>query len=160
MSTDTQEPKTESNLVVHTIKEITQPFKDLMSAPRALWGVNLSYVVEGLTYFGVVGLLAIYFNEYVGLDDISAGQMVGVLTSRITIAMLFLGATVDFIGVRKALLTALSFMFAGRIMLSLAPQLSSDVGMFSTTFWLSMMGILGILIGYGIYQPAAYTAVK
>ncbi len=160
MPDETQQPKIEDNLFVHTIKEVTQPFKDLMHAPRALWGVNLSYIVEGLTYFGVVGLLAMYFNEYVGLNDINAGQMVGVLTSGITIAMLFLGATVDFIGVRKALLTSLGFMFAGRIMLSLAPQLSSSHGMFSTTFWISMSGILGILIGYGIYQPAAYTAVK
>src|SRR5210317_578951 len=89
------------------LREIIQPFIDLVHAPRALWGINLSYIIEGLTYFGVLGLLAIYFNEFVGLDDIDAGRMVGILTGGITLAMLFLGATVDWIGVRKAILIAL-----------------------------------------------------
>jgi len=79
--------------------------------------VNLSYLLEGLTYFGVVGLLAIYFNNFIGLNDIDAGRMVGVLTAGITISMLFLGATVDFIGPRKAILISLSFMLIGRILL-------------------------------------------
>ena len=52
------------------LKELTQPFIDLFHTSRALFGVNLSYVLEGLTYFGVVGLLAIYFNQYIGLNDI------------------------------------------------------------------------------------------
>lgn len=44
------------------IKEIIDPFINLIKAPKALWGINLSYLIEGLTYFGVLGLLAIYFN--------------------------------------------------------------------------------------------------
>lgn len=88
------------NILQQTVKEVVQPFKDLIHAPRALWGINVSYLLEGLTYFGVVGLLAIFFNENIGLDDIKAGQMVGVLTAGITLSMLILGATVDIIGVR------------------------------------------------------------
>ncbi len=76
-------------------------------------------MLEGLTYFGVLGLLAIFFNQYVGLNDIDAGRMVGVLTAGITIAMLFLGATVDWIGLRKSLLIALSLMLVGRILLTI-----------------------------------------
>ncbi|MCK7529469.1 MAG: hypothetical protein MZV64_73910 [Ignavibacteriales bacterium] len=74
---------------------------DLAHTSRALFGVNLSYVLEGLTYFGVVGLLAIFFNDFIKLDDIDAGRMVGIQTAGITIAMLFLGATVDWIGFKK-----------------------------------------------------------
>ncbi|MCP4151921.1 MAG: MFS transporter [bacterium] len=141
------------------VMELVQPFIDLAHTSRALFGVNLSYVFEGLCYFGVVGLLAIYFNEYIQLDDIAAGRMVGVLTGGITIAMLLLGATVDWIGVRKAFIAALTFMFAGRILLSAAPQLGAS-GLWGTGHVITMLGILGIIIGYGIYQPAAYTAVK
>ena len=65
--------------------DLTQPFVDLAHTSRALLGVNLSYVLEGLTYFGVVGLLAIFFNDFIGLDDIDAGRMVGILTAGITI---------------------------------------------------------------------------
>ena len=141
------------------IYEITDPFIDLMHTSRALLGLNISYILEGLTYFGVVGLLAIYFNDYIKLDDIRAGNMVGVLTAGITLSMLFLGATVDLVGVRKALLYSLSFMFAGRMLLSTAPHLGG-AGLWGSAHIYSMLGILGIVIGYGIYQPAAYTAVK
>ncbi|MBZ0178805.1 MAG: MFS transporter [Melioribacteraceae bacterium] len=140
-------------------KEITQPFIDLAHTSRALFGLNLSYVLEGMTYFGVVGLLAIFFNEYVGLDDIDAGRMVGVLTAGITIAMLFLGATVDWIGLRKSLLIALSLMLVGRALLTLSPEIGAP-GLWQSAHILAMLGILGIILGYGIYQPAAYAGVK
>ncbi len=154
MGNNEEQEKSES-----IIKQLTQPFIDLAHTSRALFGVNFVYVIEGLCYFGVVGLLAIYFNEFIGLNDISAGRMVGVLTGGITLAMLFLGATVDWIGVRKALLTALSFMFFGRVALSLAPVLGVS-GKWNSAHIIAMLGILGIILGYGIFQPAAYAAVK
>ncbi|MGD9328576.1 MAG: MFS transporter [Cyclobacteriaceae bacterium] len=141
------------------IKELVQPFIDLFHTSRALFGLNLSYVLEGLTYFGVVGLLAIFFNEFIGLDDIKAGQMVGFLTAGITLAMLFLGATVDWLGVRKAILIALSFMLIGRILLTISPALGVP-GLWQSAHWIAILGIIGIIIGNGIYQPAAYTGVK
>ena len=39
-------------------QEISQPFIDLVHAPRALWGINLAYVIEGMVYFGMLGYLA------------------------------------------------------------------------------------------------------
>ncbi|MBN2349067.1 MAG: MFS transporter [Bacteroidales bacterium] len=141
------------------IKEIVQPFIDLFHTSRALLGVNLSYVLEGLTYFGIVGLLAIYFNEYIGLDDIKAGNMLGLLTGGITLSMLFLGATVDWFGVRKAFLWSLMFMLIGRLLLTLAPELGIP-GLWSSAHIIAILGLFGIIIGYGIYQPAAYAAVK
>ena len=124
-----------------------------------MFGVNLSYVLEGLTYFGVVGLLAIFFNEYIQLSDVEAGPMIGFLTGGITLAMLILGATVDWIGIRKALLSALFFMLAGRILLTLSPVLGKP-GLWNSSHWIAMGGLVGVIIGYGIYQPAAYAAVK
>jgi len=141
------------------LNELAQPFIDLAHTSRALFGLNLSYVIEGLVYFGIVGLLAIFFNQYIGLDDIDAGRMVGFLTAGITIAMLFLGATVDWIGLRKAILISLFFMLAGRIILALSPSLGSS-GLWGGAHLFSMLGIVGIIIGYGIYQPAAYAGAK
>lgn len=65
------------NFIKSTLKELSQPFIDLTKTSRALLGVNISYVLEGITYFGVVGLLAIFFNDYIALDDQKAGYMVG-----------------------------------------------------------------------------------
>ena len=41
------------------LREIVQPFIDLIHAPRALWGVNLAYVLEGTAYCGVLSYLAL-----------------------------------------------------------------------------------------------------
>lgn len=112
-----------------------------------------------MTYFGVVGLLAIFFNNFIGLNDIDAGRMVGVLTAGITIAMLFLGATVDWIGLRKSLLIALSLMLVGRIFLTISPDMGVP-GLWGSAHIYSMIGIFGIILGYGIYQPACYAGVK
>lgn len=141
------------------IMELTQPFVDLAHTSKALLGLNISYVLEGLTYFGVVGLLAIFFNEYIGLGDIEAGRMVGILTAGITIAMLFLGATVDWIGLRKSLIISLCLMLVGRILLTLSPGLG-PAGLWESGHIFAMLGIVGIILGYGIYQPAAYAGVK
>jgi len=152
--------KEEKSLLQQTMTEITQPFKDLLKTSRALTGLNLSYLLEGLNYFGILTLLAMFFNTYVQLTDQQAGPMVGFQTGGITICMLILGATVDFIGVRKALLASLVFMLVGRVVLTMAPVLGGTAGMWSSTHLIAMLGIVGVMLGYGIYQPAAYTACR
>ena len=152
-------PAEPDSIARQTIREITQPFIDLFHSSQALWGINLSYLLEGLTYFGVLTFLAIFFNDYIGLDDISAGRMVGLLTAGITLGMLFMGATVDLFGPRKSLLISLSLMLIGRVLLTLSPDLGTT-GLWSSSHWMAMGGLLGIVLGYGIYQPACYAAVK
>lgn len=160
MDNPTSESNQNQNIFKSTLKEITQPFIDLFKSSRAIWGVNLSYLLEGITYFGVVGYLVIYFTDFIKLDDISAGQMVGFQTAGITLAMLFLGATVDWIGVRKSLIYSLLFMLVGRIFLTLGPTITSHTGLWSSAHLVAMLGLFGIILGYGIYQPACYAAVK
>jgi len=141
-------------------KELIQPFLDLTRTAQALTGVNISYILEGLTYFGVVGLLAIYFNQYIGLNDVQADLMVGIQTAGITLTQLLLGAAVDWIGVRRAMLISLGSMLFGRVVLAAGPAVLGTQGMGSSAYWAAMLGILGIVIGYGIYMPACYTAVR
>jgi len=148
------------------LKEITQPFIDLLKAPRALWGVNLSYLIEGMVYFGMLGYLAIYFSDFVfqGMEhsDELSHNMVMVLTAGITIAMFFLGFVADKYGVRSALLGAFFMMLIGRILISGASTIFGFTpnGLWSPLHITIMVGILFVVIGYGMYQPAAYAAVR
>lgn len=142
-------------------REIVQPFIDFARAPRALWGVNIAYVIEGMCYFGMLMYLAMFFNDQVGMDDVWAGRMVGILTAGITIAMFFLGGVADKRGIRFAILAAFSLLLIGRACMSLGPALGLGAGgMGSPIHLVTMGGILLVVIGYGMYQPAAYAAVR
>ena len=142
------------------LREIVQPFIDVVHAPRALWGVNASYLLEGFCYFGVVGYLAMYFNQYVNLSDTQAGPMVGVLTWGITLSMFFFGGRADKWGVRVTLITALCLMIVGRSILAGGPYLGLASGLFSPLFFLSLLALIFIILGYGLWMPAAYAAVR
>ncbi len=142
-------------------RQLAQPFIDALHAPRALWGINASYVLEGLVYFGWLTLLAIFFNEALGLNDQQAGWMVSALTGGITLAMLFLGGVTDRLGVRRSLLIALASMLVGRAILVGGTLIfPGGAGLGSPLFFAVCLGMLGIVLGYGLYQPAAYSAVR
>lgn len=142
------------------LREIIQPFIDVVHAPRALWGVNVSYLLEGFCYFGVVGYLAMYFNQYVSLSDTQAGPMVGVLTWGITLSMFFFGGRADKWGVRVTLIAALCLMIVGRALLAGGPSLGLASGLWSPLFFFSLAALIFVILGYGMYMPAAYAAVR
>jgi len=148
------------------LKEIVQPFIDLVHAPRALWGINLAYILEGAAYFGVLSYLALHFSDFIfqGLENPNepAHQMVGVLTAGITIAMFFLGFVADKKGVRFALLLAFVLLLSGRTLISAAPSIMGlePAGLWSPLHLVTMGGILLVVVGYGMYQPAAYAGVR
>jgi len=162
MSQQSSEEQTKGPLA-----EISQPFIDLMHAPRALWGINLAYLLEGMVYFGMLGYLAMHFSDFVfqGMDpkaaDVSSHHMVMVLTAGITISMFVLGFVADKYGVRPALIGAFCLMLCGRVLISGAPFIGMKAdGLWTPLHLTTMGGILLVVVGYGMYQPAAYAGVR
>ncbi len=150
--------------IKNPLKEIVQPFIDLVHAPRALWGINLPYLLEGMCYFGILGYLAIYFSDIVfkGIahNDVWSHRMVMVLTAGITISMFFLGFVADKFGIRRALLFAFILLLAGRVLISSGSFLGLDPGLWGGLHLITLAGMLLVVIGYGMYQPAAYAGVR
>ena len=155
------EKKSTGTFLRDAFKETTDTFKAFAKAPRALWGVNVSYFLEGFVYFGMLGYLAMFFHENVGLTDQWSGIMVGVLTWGITFSMFLFGGLADRWGVRVALLLALVLLLVGRTVISSGPALGLGAdGLWSPVHLMTLGGIFFIVLGYGMYQPAAYAAVR
>lgn len=156
MSEEAQQPKT----IKEALLEIVNTFKAIIFAPKVLYGINISYALEGLVYFGVITVLAKFLHDDVGLTDPQAGWMLGLLTGGITLAMFFLGSVPDKIGVRRALSFAFVLMIGGRSLLAASGNLFNGGGMWSPMFFMVSAAILLVVIAYGMYQPAAYAGVR
>ena len=143
-----------------SFKELSETFSAFIKAPRALWGVNIPYVIEGLVYFGILTILGKYGSENVELSDLQAGWFYSFVTGGITISMVILGGYSDKIGIRFSLALALFSMLLGRFLVALSGTLSMGSGIGSPMFLLLTLGFVFVVAGYGLYQPAAYAGVK
>ncbi|MEJ2542479.1 MAG: MFS transporter, partial [Calditrichaceae bacterium] len=142
------------------LKELADTFVAFLKAPRALWGINIPYVLEGLVYFGILTILGKFGSENVGLTDPQAGWVYGGVTGGITFAMLLLGGVSDKIGVRRSLALALTMMMVGRAIVAFSGSVDLGQGINSPMFFIMSAGLLLMVTAYGLYQPAAYAGVK
>jgi POT family proton-dependent oligopeptide transporter len=161
MSTnENAEKKTFGEVVKDAFKELRETFVAFIKAPKALWGINVPYIIEGLVYFGILTILGKYASENIGLADTQASLIYSGVTGGITFAMLLFGGYSDKLGVGTSLKLAFLIMLVGRILVALSGTLGLPNGLWSPMFWLMNLGLLLMVAGYGLYQPAAYAGVK
>ncbi len=156
-----REKKSLGKIIGDSLKEIGQTFVHLARAPRALWSVNVSFFFEGLAYFGILMVLGKFMSEDVGISDLHAGWVYSIFTGGITFLMLILGGVSDRIGVRRTLLIALGTMAIGRFILGVSGTFFEyGQGAQSPMFLTMLAGLFLVMIGFGMYQPAAYAGVR
>ncbi len=159
-SSEKTAPKSFGEILKNAFHEIAVTFVAFAKAPRALWGVNIPFIIEGLVYFGILTILGKFCSENVALSDLHAGWVYGGVTGGITFAMLIFGGVSDKIGVRRSLALSLFVMMIGRILVSISGTIPLGNGMGSPMFFLMAIGLLMMVVAYGLYQPAAYAGVK
>ncbi len=152
--------KNVGQIVADSFKELGTTLVAFFKAPKALWGINIPYVIEGLVYFGILTILGKYCSENVGLSDLHAGWVYSFFTAGITFAMLFLGGVSDKIGVPRALALAFLMFIVGRGLISVSGSIPLGQGAGSPMFFVMVIGLIITLLAYGLYQPAAYAGVK
>ena len=163
-TTDQQNPQEEkksfSQVLKDAFKELKETTLAFVKAPKALWGVNVPYVLEGLVYFGVLTILGKYNSENVGLTDPQAGLVYSFLTGGITFSMLILGGLSDKLGVRKSLIISFLVLLLGRVLVGVSGSFGMQNGLWSPMFFTMTTGLFFVMVAYGLYQPAAYAGVK
>jgi POT family proton-dependent oligopeptide transporter len=152
--------KSLSEIISESFKELKETFIAFIKAPKALWGINVPYVLEGLVYFGILTELGKFCSENVGLTDPQAGLVYSFVTGGITFSMLLLGGYSDKIGVRKSLFISFLVFLVARIVIAFSGTLHMSNGLWSPMFFTMNGGLLLMVAAYGLYQPAAYAGVK
>ena len=141
------------------VSEIGTTVRAFVSAPRALWGLYLPYLIDGIAYFGVLTLLMKYLSENVGLGDIRAGIVVSLFTGGITFSMFFLGEMGDRVGLRKVILTAIGLAAVGRVFIAVAGYAAGG-SLASPAFLLTAVSLVIVAAAFGMLQPALFSGVK
>jgi len=149
-----------SKIIKDSFKELKGTFIAFFKAPKALWGVNVPYIIEGLVYFGILTILGKFSSENLKVTDAQAGLIYSFVTGGITFAMLILGGWSDKLGVRKSLALAFIMMIVGRVFVSFSGSINLGTGLWSPMFFTMIFGLLLMVTAYGLFQPAAYAGVK
>ncbi|MCH8171172.1 MAG: MFS transporter, partial [Bacteroidetes bacterium] len=130
-----EEKKSFSQVLKDAFKELKETTIAFVKAPKALWGVNVPYVLEGLVYFGVLTILGKYSSENINLNDAQAGLVYSFLTGGITFAMLVLGGLSDKLGVRKSLIISFLVLILGRLLVAVSGSFGMQSGLWSPMFF-------------------------
>ena len=138
--------------------ELVTSFRELKDAPRGFWYTNYIYWLDGVAYFGMLTLLAMYFHDILGMTDDTGHKIVSAYMALITGFMLIFGPISDKLGVRKSLLVSVTLYIVGRAALPLAPHML-PVGS-SMLLIVVFAGLLLAAAGNGFMQPASYAGVR
>ena len=158
-SADVRNPDiSEPTGIPNPFTELVTSFRELKGAPRGFWYTNYIYWLDGVAYFGMLTLLAMYFHDILGMSDDTGHKIVSGYMALITGFMLIFGPISDKLGVRKSLLVSVALYIIGRSFLPLAAHIF-PVGS-STILVFVFAGLLLAAAGNGFMQPASYAGVR
>lgn len=138
------------------VRNFISSFTDLLRCPFGLWVVIGAFVLESMSYFGVLTLMTSYIATDLKLGDAPAGIMVSVFTMLVTLFMLGLGSLVEAFGLKRAVLGSLALCVVGRTVYCLAPGLHGGFAIATVV----ILSLLIIAAGEAILQPVCYSGVK
>jgi MFS family permease len=148
----------QSKGIPNPITELIESFRALKGAPRGFWYSNYAYWLDGISYFGMLTLLTMFFHDFAGISDETGHRMVSVYAGLISGSMLVFGPIADKIGVRRSLIISVILYIAGRAFLPLAPVLLAPGS--TAVIVACIVALVVAAIGNGFMQPACYAGVR
>jgi len=147
-----------SPAVSNPITELINSFKALKDAPRGFWYTNFAYWLDGVSYFGMLTLLTMFFHDVAGLSDDTGHKLVSIYTGLITGSMLVFGPVSDRLGVRRSLIVSVVLFIIGRAALSLVPGLLPPGSV--PLIAVCVVALVVAAAGNGFMQPSCYAGVR
>lgn len=144
--------------IPNPITELIDSIRELRGAPAGFWYTNVAYWMDGIAYFGMLTLLAMFFHDLAGLSDDTGHKLVSVYTGLISGLMLVFGPVADKLGVRRSLIVSVVLYIIGRIWFPLAPSLVPPGS--TLMIVLSVVALVIAAAGNGFMQPACYAGVR
>ncbi len=167
------------------IKAITKyfsEFKMLKHCSKDFWLTNAIQFFDGMAYFAMITVLALYLTNNCGFNDIDAGTWVGIFTLYITAFAFAVGSICDTIGIKKSLYIGLSLLAVSRLGMGLSPilvpadsnvvlhlfdSLFGSVGMTTPEFlnssdlgWSVKISIIVMALGSTFMAPVIMTSMR
>lgn len=96
---------------------IVQYFKDfgvLKDNPREYWAIQIVNFLDSAAYFSLISIATVYLTQNIGWGDVPTGYIVTVLTSLVTISLVFSGFFTDALGIRRSVILAISLQTLSR----------------------------------------------
>jgi len=107
--------------MLNAITNYFSEFKVLKSASKDFWLTNALQFFDGLAYFSMITVLALYLTNNCGFNDVDSGAWVGIFTLYITAFIFAVGSICDAIGIKKSLYIGLGLLAVSRLGLGFAP---------------------------------------
>ncbi len=92
-------PKSPTQMVLDYFRE----FGVLRETPLAYWGMQVVNFLDMTAYFSMTTVVTLFLSTEIGMNDATAGYVVGIFMSAVTVFLLFSGAISDWLGIRKSL---------------------------------------------------------
>jgi MFS family permease len=125
-------------------------FTVLKSAPRELWIIFGAKLLAILAYGLMNSTLSLWLSSDLGYGDVGAGDLVFAWSAVMTLATVAVGALVDAIGIRKALLYGFGICIAARAVMACADARGAALA----------LGLFPVALGEAMLTPVMVAAVR
>ncbi len=127
-----------------------EKFTILKSAPRELWIIYIQKVLEIIAYGLMSSTIILWLSSDLKYSDASAGDLIAIWSTIISLFTVLVGSFTDAVGIRKAFLMGFVICLVSR-----------GVMAFSTTEWIVLpFGMLLLAMGLALMIPVMTAATK
>ena len=126
------------------------------------WLTNFIQFFDGLSYFTLIIVFALFLKDYCGFRDADAPYWVGMYTLFLSLFVFAVGTICDIIGLKRTYLIGFTILIAGRITMAFGSDFGMQILQLSQDHsrYIVMLGIAIMSFGTAFMSPCIQTSVR